>query len=269
MIRKTSLLLVTIIALLSFSACCDKTESNEAEKQERYLMTATLYNYYAAEYQALAHQAFNIGKERLVHIRSERPEDENLAVVVDIDETILNNTPYEAKAMLDGRSYESESWYEWCNMAAAEPVPGALEFLKFADSLGFQIFYITNRKDKFVAAGTKLNVRNMGFPQTTDDHFLLRTDERSKEKRRKSVSENHEIVLLAGDNLGDFYEDTDVFTERETVMKSNKDNFGKKFIVLPNAIYGDWLTSIGIPGEPQTIDSLLQIMVRPYQNQLK
>ncbi|MCB2207926.1 MAG: 5'-nucleotidase, lipoprotein e(P4) family [Bacteroidetes bacterium] len=269
MIRKTSLLIMTIIALLSLSACCDKTESNEAEKQERYLMTATLYNYFAAEYQALAHQAFNIGKERLAHIRSERPEDENLAIVVDIDETILNNTPYEAKAMLDGKSYESESWYEWSNMAVAEPVPGALEFIQFADSLGFHVFYISNRKEKFEGEGTRENIRNMGFPQTMDDHFLLRTDERNKEKRRQSVSENYEIVLLAGDNLGDFYEDTDVFTEREAIMKSNINHFGRKFIVLPNAIYGDWLTAIGIPGESQTIDSLLQIIAKPYKSQLK
>jgi 5'-nucleotidase (lipoprotein e(P4) family) len=154
-------------------------------------------------------------------------------------------------------------------MAVAEPVPGALEFLKFADSLGFNVFYISNRKEKFVGNGTRENIRNMGFPQTTDDHFLLRTDERNKERRRKSVSENYEIVLLAGDNLGDFYEDTDVFTEREAVMKSNRDNFGTKFIVLPNAIYGDWLTAIGIPGESKTIDSLLRMMAKPYQSQLK
>lgn len=269
MIRKTTIMLLIISGILSFSSCCDPIENKETEKQDKYLLMATLYNYYAAEYQALAHQAFNIGKERLVQIRSERPEDENLAVVVDIDETILNNTPYEAKAMLEGKSYESESWYEWCNMAVAEPVPGALEFLQFADSLGFQVFYISNRKEKFVGEGTRENIRNLGFPQTTDDHFLLRTDERNKENRRQSVSENYEIVLLVGDNLGDFYEDTDVFSEREAVMKSNIANFGKKLIVLPNAIYGDWLTAIGIPGESQTIDSLLQMMAKPYQSQLK
>ncbi|MEE4259355.1 MAG: 5'-nucleotidase, lipoprotein e(P4) family [Bacteroidales bacterium] len=269
MIWKTSKTLLIIAIVISITSCCNTIETKEVEKQEKYLLMATLYNYYAAEYQALAHQAFNIGKERLAHIRRERPEEGNLAVVVDIDETILNNSPYEAKSMLDGTSYESESWYEWCNMAVAEPVPGALEFLKFADSLGFNVFYISNRKEKFVGNGTRENIRNMGFPQTTDDHFLLRTDERNKERRRKSVSENYEIVLLAGDNLGDFYEDTDVFTEREAVMKSNRDNFGTKFIVLPNAIYGDWLTAIGIPGESKTIDSLLRMMAKPYQSQLK
>jgi 5'-nucleotidase (lipoprotein e(P4) family) len=267
MIRKT--LFFTLIAgiILILTACCDKKIKSNASEQTKYLLTATLYNYYSAEYMALAHQAFNIGKERLIEIRAERPDDYGLAIVVDIDETILNNSPYEAKSMLEGRTYTSESWYEWCNMSAAEAVPGALEFLKFADSLGFHIFYITNRKKKFVEQGTIENIRKLGFPQVKDDHFLLRTDNRSKEKRRLAVSENYEIVLLAGDNLGDFYEDINVFTEREKLMKTNKDLFGKKFIVLPNAIYGDWLDAIGLPGEKKTVDSLLKNMAKPYNTQ--
>ena len=269
MIRKTYLLLLLTTILLSFPSCRETKEVKKADTQEKYLLMATLYNYYAAEYQALAHQAFNIGEERLQHIRNERPDAKNLAVVVDIDETILNNSPYEAKSMLDNKEYTFLPWYDWCNMSVAEPVPGALEFLQFADSLGFHVFYITNRKEKFVAVGTKTNVRNMGFPQTTDDHFFLRTDERNKDNRRQAVSENYEIVLLAGDNLGDFYEDTDVFSEREALMKSNIDRFGRKFIVLPNAIYGDWLKAIGLPSNEQTIDSLLQIMAKPYDSQNK
>lgn len=269
MIRKMFFLILIALLLFGHTSCSDKILKKESEKQEKYLLMATLYNYYAAEYMALAHQAFNIGKERLQQIRKDRPMDENLAVVVDVDETILNNSPYEAKSILDGKAYTSESWYEWCNMAEAEPVPGAVDFLQFADSLGFQIFYLTNRKEEFVSEGTKLNIRNMGFPQTTDDHFLLRTDERNKERRRQAVSENYEIVLLVGDNLGDFYEDTDVFSDREDLVKSNINKFGYKFIVLPNAIYGDWLTAIGIPGKPETIDSLLRNMAKPYQSQLK
>lgn len=264
MIRKISVALLLIAAIISFSNCSNKVYESDIKNQEKYLLMATFYNYFAPEYQALAYQAFNIGKERLQNIRKENPENMKLAVIVDIDETILNNSPYEAKAMLDGKAYESESWYEWSNMAVAEPVPGALEFLQFADFLGFHVFYISNRKEKFEGEGTRENIRNMGFPQTMDDHFLLRTDERNKEKRRQSVSENYEIVLLAGDNLGDFYEDTDVFTEREAAMKSNMDEFGRKFIVLPNAIYGDWANSIDLPGNSRTIDSLLKIMSKPY-----
>jgi 5'-nucleotidase (lipoprotein e(P4) family) len=267
MIRKITWVVLIIGFIINSSGCCEKKGKNIAADQSKYLLTATLYNNYASEYKALAYQAFNIGKERLSQIRAERPEDQNLAVVVDIDETILDNSPYEAKIMLEGKTYASESWYEWCNMGAAEPVPGALEFLQFADSLGFNVFYITNRKKKFVEEGTIKNVRKLGFPQVEDDHFLLRTDKRNKEERRQAVSENYEIVLLAGDNLGDFYEDSNVFSEREKLMKSNKDIFGHKFIVLPNAIYGDWLDVINFPGNTNTVDSLLQIMAQPYTNQ--
>ena len=264
MIRKSSLIWLIAGIFLILSSCSEKKEIKKTDGKEKYLLMATLYNYYAAEYQALTFQAFNIGKERLIEIRSERPTDNNLAVVVDIDETILNNSPYEAKSMLDSKSYTSESWYEWCNMGVAEPVPGALEFLKFADSLDFHVFYITNRKKKFVEEGTIENVKKLGFPQTMLDHFYLRTDDRNKEKRRQSVSENYDIVLLAGDNLGDFYTDTDVFKDRETLMRSNMDDFGRKFIVLPNAIYGDWVKAMGLPGNEQTVDSLLHRMAKPY-----
>ena len=227
---------------------------------------ATFYNYYAAEYKALAYQAFNIGKARLKEIRNDNPENMKLAVVVDIDETILDNSPYEAKMMLDKSGYSSESWTEWCNLEKAQAVPGAIEFLNYADSLGFNIFYITNRKKKFVEESTIENVRKMGFPQLTEDRFLLRDGERSKESRRQAVSENYEIVLLAGDNLGDFYEDSSIFSEREKLMISNKDHFGSRFIVLPNAMYGEWVSSIGLPSNEKTIDSLLKVMADNYKH---
>lgn len=264
--RKISISILIAGIIFFSSGCCSKKEKSDQNEPSRYLLTATLYNFYSAEYSALAYQAFNIAKERLSKIRLERPDDNNLAVVVDIDETILNNSPYEAKLMLDERTYTSESWYDWCNMGVAEAVPGALEFLQHADSLGFHVFYITNRKKESVKEGTIENVRKLGFPQAIDSHFFLRTDERNKEKRRQAVSENFEIVLLAGDNLGDFYENPDVFSERDKLMNANKDLFGLKFIVLPNAIYGDWLDVIGFPGDKKTVDSLLQIMAQPYAN---
>jgi len=265
MIKKTSFLWLAVFSFLMFS-CYRVTEEKieKTESPEHNTLYATLYNYYAAEYQALTYQAYNMGKERLLEIRKNDPENTKLAVVVDIDETILNNTPYEAKMMLENKGYSSETWTEWCNLGVAEPVPGALEFLKYADSLGFNIFYITNRKKKFVEEGTIANVQKIGFPQAVKDHFLLREGDRSKESRRQAVSENYEIVLLAGDNLGDLYEDSGVFTEREQLMLSHKEDFGKKFLVLPNAMYGTWVSAIGLSGKKQNIDSLLQVMAKSY-----
>jgi len=87
---------------------------------------------------------------------------------------------------------------------------------------------------------------------------------RSKVARRQKVSENYEIVLLAGDNLGDLYDDAENFSEREQLMFSHKDDFGKKFLVLPNAMYGTWVSSIGMSGDQHTVDSLLQVMAKSY-----
>ncbi len=265
MMRKISIALVLLTASLTFSSCSVPNNKEQADKSHEYnILMAAFYNYYAAEYKALACQAFNIGKERLQKIRENDPENRQLAVVVDIDETILNNTPYEARMMLENKGYSPETWTEWCNLAAAEPVPCALEFLQHADSLGFHIFYITNRKKKFVEEGTIANVQKMGFPQATKEHFLLREGDRSKVARRQKVSENYEIVLLAGDNLGDLYDDAENFSEREQLMFSHKDDFGKKFLVLPNAMYGTWVSSIGMSGDQHTVDSLLQVMAKSY-----
>ena len=260
MIKKISISMLLITVLISISSCCNEHNEHHSKHNENNLLLATFYNYYAAEYKALAYQAFNVGKARLKEIRIDNPENMKLAVVVDIDETILDNSPYEAKMMFDKSEYSSESWTKWCNLEKAQAVPGAVEFLNYADSLGFNIFYITNRKKKFVEESTIENVRKMGFPQAARDRFLLREGERSKESRRQAVSEDYEIVLLAGDNVGDFYEDSAIFSERDKLMISNKDYFGSRFIVLPNAMYGEWVSSIGLPGNEHTIDSLLKIM---------
>jgi 5'-nucleotidase (lipoprotein e(P4) family) len=149
-------------------------------------------------------------------------------------------------------------------MAAAEAVPGSVEFLKFADSLGFTIFYVSNRKDQFTRQGTIQNLVNQGFPQMKEEQVLLRTAERDKEPRRQKISENYAIVLLVGDNLIDFYEDTKDFSTREETMLNNKKYFGKKYIVLPNSMYGEWMKAIKLPGDEMIVDSLLKLMVERH-----
>ncbi len=248
------------------TACIQQPQQPvEKEIQHNQLM-ATLYTYYAAEYKALTYQAYNIAKEKLIEIKRLNPEKTNLAVVLDIDETVLDNSPFEAKMILEKSSYNSESWNKWCSLSVAEPVPGVLKFLEFADEQGFNIFYLSNRKKKFTQEGTLDNLIKIGFPQVSDDHLLLRDGERSKTNRRNTISENYKIVLLVGDNLGDFYEDTQIFTEREQIVDKNKNLFGKKFIVLPNAMYGDWVSSIGLPGNINTSDSLLKVMIEKYND---
>jgi len=226
------------------SGCNCNTESNAKDSVNERLLLATLYHQKAAEMQALSYQAFNIAKLRLDQELKETKDVSQLAIVLDIDETVLDNSPYEAKTILENINYP-DGWEDWMNVANAKALPGAVEFLKFADDHGFNIFYITNRKEKY-REQTMKNLMDEGFPQSVNEHLLLRTDESSKENRRNKVSENHEIILLFGDNLGDFdmIFDKKTTTERFAGVENLRKEFGKKFIILPNAMYGDWLSAI-------------------------
>ncbi|MDY6916702.1 MAG: HAD family acid phosphatase, partial [Chloroflexota bacterium] len=132
-------------------------------------------------------------------------------------------------------------WLEWVDLAGAEPVAGAKEFLDHAASNGVEVFYVSNRPEGQREA-TVENLLSVGFPCADDDHVYLRQAEASKESRRQTVAEEYEIVLLLGDNLNDF---SDVFEDqlvpdRAAAVDSLEDEFGTRFIVLPNPFYGDW-----------------------------
>lgn len=263
---KIKLVTLLFISLNMLTACKQQPQQPVALSNTNNQLMATLYTYYAAEYKALTYQAYNIAKARLVEIKQLNPENKNLAIVLDIDETVLDNSPFEAKMIFENSEYNSESWNKWCILSVAEPVPGVFEFLQYADEQGFNIFYLSNRKKKYVQESTLKNLIDIGFPQANEDHLLLRDGERSKTIRRNTISEDYKIVLLVGDNLGDFYEDTRIFNEREQLVEKNKNLFGRKFIVLPNAMYGDWVSSIGLPGNKNTADSLLNVMIEKYHD---
>jgi len=228
------------------------------------LLMATLYNYYAAEYQALCYQAYNVAKERVSQLRAKFPKKKNMAVVVDIDETVLNNSPYQALT-IEKNSHFPNCWDAWCQQAAAKPVPGAVSFLRYADSLGFQVFYVTNRSLKLKAATIK-NLRKFNFPQVTDGHIYMKTTTGNKEPRRQAISKKYDIVLLAGDNLGDLYEATGKYPQRNQKVKSLRNDFGVKYIVLPNPMYGTWPAGLKLYSKNAPVDSLLKVMTKSFGN---
>ena len=269
---------IVALALIVFSitACISDREKVSSEARspaisENALTMATLFTYYAHEYRALAYQAFNIARERVDEIRMDNPYNENLAIVVDIDETVLDNSPFEALMIARDTNYPY-MWNEWCEQADAGAVPGALEFLQYADSIGFNIFYLSNRKDKYVKKGTMENLVSLGFPQIEEEHFLLRLEKSDenpnpsdKQMRRDGITANgYEIVMLIGDNLGDFYTDASDNNSRREQLDSFEKEFGHKFIILPNAMYGNWPGSIGAT-DAASMDSLLLEMTKVFE----
>jgi 5'-nucleotidase (lipoprotein e(P4) family) len=166
-------------------------------------------------------------------------------VVVDIDETVLDNSPYQVNAIRQGRTFDQNDWTQWTDKAAAKASPGALDFLKFAASVGCEVFYITNR-DIRERASTLKNLNDLGFPFADEQHLLLMEGTSDKTERRARVAASHRIVLLVGDQLRDFderFKDRSVDYGRDLV-DALSDSLSQYFILLPNPMYGTYRDAI-------------------------
>jgi 5'-nucleotidase (lipoprotein e(P4) family) len=249
-VRRTWLGLVLMSLTFSLTAIA-QTAAPAPQKQanNEYQEGAILWTQTSGEARALAYQAFTLARIMLDRdLQVNRRGRMRRAVVVDADETVLDNSRYQATLLKNRENYDARTWTEWVNRAEAEAVPGAVEFLRYAASRGVRVFYITNRK-LVEKDATAANLKKLGFPDVSDQTLLVRTDPKSssKEARRLSVSAKFRIVLLMGDNLNDFAE---VFDKSQTVaarlaaVEQNKTQFGTRFIVLPNVMYGDWESAI-------------------------
>ncbi len=224
-----------------------------ATADNEYQIAAILYQQRAGEYRALTYQAFNLAKMNLDADFNKKnlkklPKNERKmprAVVVDIDETVLDNSPAQAYNVVNNLPFNLENWYAWGEMRKAKAIPGAVDFLNYANRKGVKVFYVSNR-DEVQKQATIDNLKTAGFPDATVETVLLRQKESSKEARRNSISEKYRIVILMGDNLDDL---SNVFEkksvdDRFAEVDKMREMFGNKFIVLPNVMYGTWESAI-------------------------
>lgn len=239
----TNLFLALILVSLGCSERVDRPLQEFAAPPNVQSVDALLWFQTSAEAQALFYQAYNLARFRLIEALRE-PRSNPPAVVVDIDETLLDNSPHQARLIATGQAFPA-FWDEWIERADARALPGASEFLRFADSNGVAVFYVSNRDAKMLNA-TVRNLERHGFPQLTPDRILLRTNESSKTSRRASIAQHYDILLLVGDNVNDFSEvfEGTLPAERSLAAERMRDFFGKRFIVLPNPFYGDWENAV-------------------------
>jgi len=245
---KINLIKISVLFFLT-SACTvnkkslsDSTSADEIRIKEHSIL-AVLWQQNAAEYSALCHQAFNIARLRLDQFVKQSKFDKPLAIITDIDETILDNSQYSAKLINNDENYNKESWLEWGRLESATLVPGAYEFIKYAENLGVEVFYVSNRYSEQLD-GTINNLKKVGLDNVERSRVYLRTHTSGKEERRKKINETHEVLLLLGDNLSDFDDvyDGQNTSQRNQHVENMKTSFGQRFIVFPNPMYGDWET---------------------------
>lgn len=171
------------------------------------------------------------------------------AIVLDIDETVLDNSPLQARLVKKGLDFDGLEWAEWVHEAQARPVEGAVEFVRQARARKVQVIYLSNRS-RSQEPPTQRNLQKVGLlPQPSDDAVLSRFEKRTwrddKSSRRRYVAQKYRILLLIGDDFNDFVSGAKSrLPERRKLMQKHLGMWGKKWIVVPNPLYGSWEGSV-------------------------
>ena len=259
---KNKKLVMTISSVLATvvlaTGCAQKTEEKKEENKSgdnkitlsydqlrsRENTMGTLWYQNAAEVDALYQQGYNVATNKLKELLKQ-PTNKPYSIVLDIDETVLSNIPFQVKMIKDGTAFNPKLWDEWVQKAEATPVAGAKEFLQFADKNKVQIYYISDRTDAQVDATIK-NLEAQGLPVQGRDHLMFKKEgDKSKEGRRQEVLKHTNLVMLFGDNLVDFAEfSTKSEADRDKMFEQLKAEFGDKFIIFPNPMYGSWESAV-------------------------
>lgn len=237
--------------------------ATDLQEDQDHLILATLWYQKSAEMRALYYQCFRNAETALrenlalqggrisaadspVTMDTALAKDKRpAAVVLDIDETLLDNSPFQGWQVLEKKPFNNDDWLRWVELARARPLPGAVEFTRYADSLGVGVFYVSNRTVQEMGP-TIENMKLYGFANADSTHLLLKQTTSSKVERRAQIEKNFDIILLVGDNLADLSE---TYEKRGPdcgfhAVDADRKLFGTKYILLPNPMYGNWLNDL-------------------------
>ncbi|MCC7248425.1 MAG: 5'-nucleotidase, lipoprotein e(P4) family [Lysobacter sp.] len=274
--RRSSLLLALIPALLSLNGCRTVADAGappgapasaptvataSAAPTADDNLNAVLWIQRSAEYRGVTESVYRAATSRLDAALSDPgwdalpPEERTVparglppAVIVDVDETVLDNSPYQARLILDGKQYNEVTWDAWVQEKKARPVPGALEFARYANARGVTLLYISNRAEH-LGGPTLENLRAVGLPVKDDSVFLgLGTfvedcEQEGSEKRcrRELAGRRYRILMQFGDQLGDFAQIVaNTPQDRAALYDRHAAWFGERWWMLPNPSYGSW-----------------------------
>jgi 5'-nucleotidase (lipoprotein e(P4) family) len=230
------------------------------------LLNSTVWVQLGAEYRASALATFGTARRMLDAALADpswnaeegtSDPSQPPAIILDSDDTIFDNTPFEARVLAQGKTYDQATWDQWVAEASTDAVPGAASFLAYAKSRGVTSFYITNREAK-EEAGTRQRIQNLGFPLDPNVDTLLVRGEREEWKsadktaRRDFVAATYRVLLVLGDDLNDFANARDKSVAERYQIVADKENWwGTKWFLVPNPMYGSWERAVtGGTGSP-------------------
>ena len=223
-------------------------------------LNSTLWMQSSAEYVATVGQAFNAARMNLDKALQNKNwtaaleqrkgyQDLPPAVIFDIDETVLDNSPYEAYLITSGQAYHYKTWEVWANAARAKPIQGVKELISEIKSRGIAVFYVTNR-DAALQEATVKNIRMMVDAEVQADQVLCRGERAEwggdKSSRRAMIAETHRIIMIFGDDYNDFrfLANSPSPEARVAEVEPYSEYWGTKWILLSNPRYGHWERAI-------------------------
>lgn len=237
------------IALLSAASAVASAFDQKDLNEEAVI--ASHWQHLSGEYDAYLHQTFNGARDQLARALKQVPEGKKPAIVTDIDDTLVNGSIFFSSLVGTNETCSVERSRYWWNHQQQELLPGALEFIQYAHSLGIDIFYISGRFED-VKPATIDTLTTLGFPVADKDHILLQpanNNTHSKESKRQSIrDQDYHILMVLGDQLDDFAEVQGKITaDRKKWVSANESSFAQQWFILPNTIYGAWEDAIA-PG---------------------
>ena len=235
---------VVITAIYMVSCSGSKEVMSDAAVLAIQSTDATLWYAESAENDYIYLQSYDYATQ-LVAKKTGRDGKRPRAVVLDLDETVLDNSPYQYRLIAKGQTYSTASWNVWVNEASAEALPGALDFVNYCQEQGVEVFYVSNRSVETFQA-TVQNLKNLGFPNADEEHVLLKESTSDKTERRDFISGQYEIIVLLGDQLTDFDQvfDNSNAGERADMVTSMWEQMRFSFVLFPNPTYGDWMNPV-------------------------
>jgi 5'-nucleotidase (lipoprotein e(P4) family) len=224
------------------------------------LLQATVWTQLSVEHDLVYREVYRNAREKLLRALHDKtwdalPHDERTgsvrglkpAVILDVDETVLDNSAYEARLIRNGTWYNDASFGMWAREEKARALPGALAFTRFADRHGVRVFYLTNRA-KDLGAVTLANLRKLGFPVHKNAFLGLGTYVKGCEQigsqktcRRELIGRHYRVLMQFGDQVGDFVTIlSNTPNGRRKAVAPYMDWIGERWFVLPNPMYGSW-----------------------------
>jgi acid phosphatase len=251
----------TLAGLVLAAAMTATSAQGQTAPPPSDMLLATLWMQRSVEYKANALSVYALAKIRLDEALADKnwtaaPIEQKgayqalpPAVILDIDETVLDNSLYEVWLMKSDQAFGTNSWNAFVATQTSLPIPGAVEFAKYADSKGVKVFYITNRGVE-VEADTRQNMDRYGFPMGGNvDTFLMQGEKpdwaSAKGTRRAVITTGYRVLLNIGDNFGDFddsYRSSE--DDRLKAFEANRERWGREWLMLANPSYGSFESAI-------------------------